>query len=112
MVREVLEDPPSEPAPPELVADVHPLDLAVRLALVGHEQDAAAARRPAVGPEHEEVDALVDELPDAEPVAALRRVAGGEVVLELEDQRLGVGRVGTLLRDDDGHRGRAAVSDR
>ncbi len=45
--------------------------------------------------------AIRDEPIHREPVAALRRVARGELVLQLSDQRGGVGRVGGLPTDED-----------
>ena len=105
VVGEVPEHPLPVAAAPERLADVHPLELAVRLVvLVTHEQDAAAPGRDAVVAEHEEVDVEVDEPLDREAVAALGRVARGEVRLELLDEGARVGLVRALGADRDGHR--------
>jgi hypothetical protein len=52
---------------------------------------------------HEERDPLAQELLHAEAMAALARIEGREVCFELLDESVGVGGVGTLFRDCDGH---------
>ena len=49
------------------------------------------------------MDALVEEFLDTEAVAAFEAVEGGEVGVEFGDEGGGVGGVGALLGDGDGH---------
>src|SRR5262245_58497667 len=95
VVQHQLADPPSS----EGRSHVHALDLRV---LRPDEQHAAAAGRTSVVARYEEVNAVAQQLLDAEAVTALDGIETREVSVELPDERHRVRGVRSLLGNDDG----------
>ena len=94
----VCKDRSSEPKPPELRAHPHPLYLAV---LGRNELNAPTSSRRPGDPRKEKRHPLFDQAGDRVAVPTFSRVALGKVILQLEDESLGVRRVRCLPCDDD-----------